>query len=174
MRGKYSDGHPKIMLSAKFATGYKDMEAGMLKDGRVVPPKDAPADLEMEPLGKYKAFFLVTADRDGVGSRGQNKGFINGKFFAIDPGHSLEGNGKYLDVSDDLSFKDTYGRSTKPRFKNFSVSMMTLALPSSLAYWICVRKQRQAYSKNCLMSTLRRSVPRRMGWRQRRWNSGKR
>ena len=121
VRGKYSDGHPKIMLSAKFATGYKDMEAGMLKDGRVVPPKDAPADLEMEPLGKYKAFFLVTADRDGVGSRGQNKGFINGKFFAIDPGHTLEGNGKYLDVSDDLSFKDTYGRSTKPRFKNFSV-----------------------------------------------------
>ena len=121
VRGQYSDGHPKIMLSAKFATGYKDMEIGMLKDGRVIPPKDAPQNLEMEPLGKYKAFFLVTADRDGVGSRGQNKGFIDGKFFAIDPGHSLEGNGKYLEISDDLSFKDTYGFSTKPRFKNFSV-----------------------------------------------------
>ncbi len=120
LRGQYSDGHPKIMLAAKFADGYKDLEAGMLKDGRVVPPKDAP-DMKMEALGKYKAFFLVTADRDGIGKRGQNKGFINGKFFAIDPGHSLEGNGKYLKLSDDFSFKDTYGKSSKPRFNNFSV-----------------------------------------------------
>ncbi|MBQ9432075.1 MAG: hypothetical protein IJU44_11055 [Kiritimatiellae bacterium] len=121
VRGQYSDGHPKIMLAAKFANGYKDMEAGMLSDGRVVPPLGADAKLQMESLGKYKAFFLVTADRDGVGKRGQNKGFINGKFFAIDPGHSLEGNGKYLEISDDFSFRDTYGKSTKPRFNNFSV-----------------------------------------------------
>lgn len=120
IRGKYSDGHPKIMLAAKFANGYQDMEAGMLKDGRIVPPPGNP-NMKMESLGKYKAFFLATADRDGVGKRGQNKGFVNGKFFAIDPGHSLEGNGKYLKVSDDLSFKDTYGKSTKPRFNNFSV-----------------------------------------------------
>jgi hypothetical protein len=86
-----------------------------------VKPKGAPKDLEMEPLGKYKAFFLVTADRDGIGKRGQNKGFAGGKFFAIDPGHSLEGNGKYLEISDDFSFKDTYGRSSKPRFNNFSI-----------------------------------------------------
>ena len=126
VRGSYSDGHPKIMLSAKFANGYRDMEAKMLKDGRAVPPppdksKFAPPPPEPEPLGKYKAFFLLTADRDGIGKRGQNKGFINGKFFAIDPGHSLEGNGKYLDISDDFSFKDTFGRSSKPRFNNFSV-----------------------------------------------------
>ena len=121
VRGQYSDGHPKIMLAAKFADGYKDLEAGMLKDGRVVKPKGAPKSLQMESLGKYKAFFLVTADRDGIGKRGQNKGFVGGRFFAIDPGHSLEGNGKYLKVSDDLSFQDTYGKSTKPRFNNFSV-----------------------------------------------------
>ena len=121
VRGQYSDGHPKIMLAAKFADGYKDLEAGMLKDGRVVKPKGAPKSLQMESLGKYKAFFLVTADRDGIGKRGQNKGFVGGKFFAIDPGHSLEGNGKYLKISDDLSFKDTYGTSSKPRFNNFSV-----------------------------------------------------
>ena len=121
VRGQYSDGHPKIMLAAKFANGYKDLEAGMLKDGRVVKPKDAAPGTEMEKLGKYKAFFLVTADRDGIGKRGQNKGFVGGQFFAIDPGHSLEGNGKYLKVSSDLSFKDTYGRSAKPRFNNFSV-----------------------------------------------------
>ena len=117
VRGEYSDGHPKLMLQAKFADGYKDMEAGFIKDGRIVPPKGQSA----EKLGKYKAFFLVTADRDAVGRRGQNKGFAHGKFFAIDPGHSLEGNAKYLKVSDDLSFKDTYGKSTKPRFENFSV-----------------------------------------------------
>ncbi|MBO7683445.1 MAG: hypothetical protein J6T51_01820 [Kiritimatiellae bacterium] len=123
VRGKYSDGHPKIMLSAKFAKGYKDMEDGMLRDGRAVPPtaKDGTKGPDPESLGKYKAFFLLTADRDGVGKRGQNKGFINGKFFAIDPGHSLEGNGKYLDISDDFSFRDTYGSSSKPRFNNFSV-----------------------------------------------------
>ena len=117
VRGEYSDGHPKLMLQAKFADGYKDMEAGFIKDGRIVPPKGQSA----EKLGKYKAFFLLTADRDAVGRRGQNKGFVNGKFFAIDPGHSLEGNGKYLEISDDFSFKDTYGSSTKPRFENFSV-----------------------------------------------------
>ena len=124
VRGKYSDGHPKIMLAAKFAEGYKDLEAGMLKDGRAVPPppdKHGIPGAKPEPLGKYKAFFLLTADRDGIGKRGQNKGFVNGKFFAIDPGHSLEGNGKYLKISDDLSFKDTYGHSSKPRFNNFSV-----------------------------------------------------
>ena len=121
VRGKYSDGHPKIMLAAKFADGYKDLEAGLLKDGRVVKPAGAPKDLRMEGLGKYKAFFLLTADRDGIGKRGQNKGFVGGKFFAIDPGHSLEGNGKYLDISDDFSFKDTFGKSSKPRFNNFSV-----------------------------------------------------
>ena len=123
MRGEYSDGHPKIMLAAKFANGYKDMEDGMLQDGRAVARKnpDGTKGPEPEPLGKYKAFFLLTADRDGIGKRGQNKGFINGKFFAIDPGHSLEGNGKYLEVADDFSFKDTYGASTKPRFNNFSV-----------------------------------------------------
>ena len=123
VRGQYSDGHPKLMLAAKFAEGYKDMEDGMLKDGRAVPPtnKDGTKGPDPEPLGRFKAFFLVTADRDAVGRRGQNKGFVNGKFFAIDPGHSLEGNGKYLEISDDFSFKDTYGSSTKPRFENFSV-----------------------------------------------------
>jgi len=117
VRGKYSDGHPKIMLQARFAEGYSDMEAGFLKDGQVVPPEGA----QTESLGKYKAFFIVTADRDAVGSRGQNKGFANGQFFAIDPGHSLEGNSRYLELDDNFQFKDTFGFSTKPRFKNFSV-----------------------------------------------------
>ena len=123
VRGRYSDGHPKLMLEAKFAEGYKDMENGFIKDGQIVPPNGK----QVGRLGRYKAFFLVTADRDAVGSRGQNKGFTFGRngdpgtFFAIDPGHSLEGNGRFLEVNDNFSFKDTYGFSTKPRFKNFSV-----------------------------------------------------
>ncbi len=123
VRGQYSDGHPKLMLQAKFAEGYKDMENGYLRDGQIVPPDGE----KVESLGRYKAFFLVTADRDAVGSRGQNKGFVKGRnnrpgtFFAIDPGHSLEGNSRFLEVDDNFSFKDTYGFSTKPRFKNFSV-----------------------------------------------------
>ncbi|MBQ3683503.1 MAG: hypothetical protein II922_10605 [Succinimonas sp.] len=117
VRGKYSDGHPKLMLEAKFSKGYSDMENGYIKDGQIVPPEGK----KTESLGKYKAFFLVTADRDAVGSRGQNKGFVDDKFFAIDPGHSLENNGRHLEVDDNLNFKDTFGFSTKPRFKNFSV-----------------------------------------------------
>ncbi len=120
VRGKYSDGHPKIMLEAKFANGYEDLEKGYIKNGRIVVPPHKKG-IKLEKLGKYKAFFLTTADRDGIGSHGQNKGFANGKFFAIDPGHSLEGNGKYLEIKDNLSFRDTYGVSVKPRFNNFTI-----------------------------------------------------
>ncbi len=102
VRGEYSDGHPKLMLTAKFADGYKDFEKGFLKDGQIVMPQGKP----FEPIGKYKAIFLALADRDAIGSRGQNKGILNGHFFAIDPGHSLEGNGPALQIHDDLSFKD--------------------------------------------------------------------
>ncbi len=126
VRGEYSDGKPKFMLSAKFATGYKDFERGFLKDGQAVPDPET-GGAPIEPLGKYKALFLALADRDAVGSHGQNKGVrpdANGilRFFAIDPGHSLEGNGKYLEIHDDLSFKDTsLKRLAQKRFRNFSV-----------------------------------------------------
>ena len=120
VRGKYSDGHPKIMLEAKFAEGYHDFEDGFIEDGRTVG--------NVEALGKFKAIFLALADRDAIGSHGQNKGVINGKFFAIDPGHSLEGSGKKLDIKDNLSFTDTDFRTqwkvidhfTK-RFRNYTV-----------------------------------------------------
>ncbi len=125
VRGEYSDGHPKFMLSAKFATGYKDLEAGFIKDGQAVPNPEA-GGAPIEPLGKYKALFLALADRDAVGSHGQNKGIrpdANGnlRFFAIDPGHSLEGNGKDLEIHDDLSFRDTKHAPLEKRFLNSSV-----------------------------------------------------
>ncbi len=120
VRGQYSDGHPKIMLEAKFAEGYHDFEDGFIEDGRTIG--------NVEALGKFKAIFLALADRDAIGSHGQNKGVINGKFFAIDPGHSLEGNGKKLDIKDNLSFTDTDWRTqSKPvdhftkRFRNYTI-----------------------------------------------------
>ncbi len=118
VRGEYSDGHPKLMLSAKFADGYQDLEKGFLRDGQAVPGEDG---RPIEPLGKYKALFLALADRDAVGSHGQNKGIRDGRFFAIDPGHSLEGNGKDLEIHDDLSFVDNGAGRFEKRFLNFSV-----------------------------------------------------
>jgi hypothetical protein len=127
VRGEYSDGHPKLMLSAKFADGYKDLDKNYITgDGQIVTPPD----VERPRLGQFKAIFLALADRDAVGSHGQNKGLqtrtdANGhktmRFFAIDPGHSLEGNGKYLEIHDDLSFKDTKVVKLEKRFRNFSV-----------------------------------------------------
>ena len=120
VRGQYSDGHPKLMVQAKFSDGYKDMDKGFIQDGRIVGGN-------VESLGKYKAFFLLLADRDAVGKYGQNKGFVpgrdggNAQFFAIDPGHSLEGESKNLRIYDDLSFKDTSAkRHIDKRFANFS------------------------------------------------------
>ncbi len=118
VRGSYSDGHTKLMLQAKFADGYRDFEDHYIKDGRIENPDE---NVPLESLGRYKAMFLLLADRDAIGSHGQNKGFRNGKFFAIDPGHSLEGNGKDLEIHDDLSFKDTSVNLLEKRFLNFSV-----------------------------------------------------
>ena len=123
VRGQYSDGHPKIMLEAKFADGYKDFDGIYIEDGRIK------AEVNAAPLGKFKAIFLALADRDAVGSHGQNKGFIGDPndptqqktFFAIDPGHSLEGNGKDLEIHDNLSFVDTKGGLFEKRFLNYSI-----------------------------------------------------
>ena len=115
VRGSYSDGHTKLMLQAKFADGYKDLENGFLTEGRIDPKHN------VESLGRYKAMFLLLADRDAIGSHGQNKGFKDGRFFAIDPGHSLEGNGADLEIHDDLSFVDKSVNVFEKRFQNFSV-----------------------------------------------------
>ena len=123
VRGEYSDGHEKFMLVSKFANGYHDFDGNFLKDGRLVARQDANGNVIEQPedIGRYKAMFLLLADRDAVGSHGQNKGIVNGQFFAIDPGHSLEGNGAALDIRDDFSFKDTKASVLEKRFMNFSV-----------------------------------------------------
>ncbi len=123
VKGRYSDGHEKMMLVSKFANGYHDFDGNFLKDGRLVGRQDAHGNVVEQPedIGRYKAMFLLLADRDAVGSHGQNKGIVNGRFFAIDPGHSLEGNGAALEIHDDFSFKDTKGSPFEKRFLNFSV-----------------------------------------------------
>lgn len=122
VKGRYSDGHEKLMLVSKFAHGYRDFDGNFLQDGRLVPGRDAAGNVvQPEDIGRYKAMFLLLADRDAVGSHGQNKGLVNGHFFAIDPGHSLEGNGAALEIHDDFSFKDTQGGVFEKRFLNFSV-----------------------------------------------------
>ena len=123
VKGRYSDGHEKLMLVSKFANGYRDFDGNFLKDGRLVGRQDAHGNVIEQPedIGRYKAMFLLLADRDAVGSHGQNKGIVNGRFFAIDPGHSLEGNGAALEIHDDFSFRDTKGSVFEKRFLNFSV-----------------------------------------------------
>ena len=123
VKGRYSDGHEKLMLVSKFAHGYRDFDGNFLRDGRLVGRQDAHGNVIEQPedIGRYKAMFLLLADRDAVGSHGQNKGLVNGRFFAIDPGHSLEGNGAALEIHDDFSFKDTQGGVFEKRFLNFSV-----------------------------------------------------
>lgn len=123
VKGRYSDGHEKLMLVSKFAHGYRDFDGNFLRDGRLVGRQDAHGNVIEQPedIGRYKAMFLLLADRDAVGSHGQNKGLVNGHFFAIDPGHSLEGNGAALEIHDDFSFKDTQGGVFEKRFLNFSV-----------------------------------------------------
>lgn len=123
VKGRYSDGHEKLMLVSKFAHGYRDFDGNFLKDGRLVGRQDAHGNVIEQPedIGRYKAMFLLLADRDAVGSHGQNKGIVNGHFFAIDPGHSLEGNGAALEIHDDFSFRDTQGGVFEKRFLNFSV-----------------------------------------------------
>lgn len=123
VKGQYSDGHDKLMLVSKFAEGYRDFDGHFIKDGRLVPQTDANGNVTEQPedIGRYKAMFLLLADRDAVGSHGQNKGLINGKFFAIDPGHSLEGNGKDLEIHDDFSFVDKGSNGITKRFLNYSV-----------------------------------------------------
>ncbi len=152
-RGQYSDGHPKLMLEAKFAKGYKDMEAGFLKDGRIVPLPGSYPGQKPESLGKYKAFFLLTADRDGVGKRGQNKGFVGGKLATRSK------------ATASTSTSPTTSRSRIPtarapsRASTTSPSSTTIrALPSSQGSSNCARSRSRARSTSFSRTTAPRST----------------
>ena len=106
----WSDGRSKLLLEGTVAKGYKDLDK-FLKDGRLV--NEHGSRLQLRELGKYKIMLLLFGDRDGVGSHAQNKGCIGDRFFAIDPGHSLEG--KRLTFSTDFSF------TANSDFKNYGI-----------------------------------------------------
>ena len=106
----WSSGRSKLLLEGTMAKGYKDLDK-FLKDGRLV--KDDGNRLNLRDMGKFKIMLLLFGDRDGVGSRAQNKGCIGDQFFAIDPGHSLEG--KRLTFSTDFSF------TANADFKNYGI-----------------------------------------------------
>lgn len=109
----YTDGHRKLMLEGRFAEGYSDFDR-YLRDGRLVFEDGR----RIENIGSYKVLFMVMGDRDAVGSRAQNKGCVGNKFFAIDPGHSLEGN--RLKIDTDFSFTRP-GIHGDGGFKNYTI-----------------------------------------------------
>ena len=106
----WSDGRSKLLLEGTVAKGYSDLDR-FLRDGRLVNVDGS--RLQLRELGKYKIMLLLFGDRDGIGSHAQNKGCIGDRFFAIDPGHSLEG--KRITFSTDFSF------TANCDFKNYGI-----------------------------------------------------
>ncbi len=139
LRASYSDGSTKLLVEAPHMQMVSDSGqvqrfsdfSGRLVDGFIVEtdqelgtPGQAiqkrdsfTSDTSMATLGRNKIFMLALADRDAIGSRGDNKGRIGNTFAAIDPGHSLEGLMGFRNINSDFSFEN--GRFAK--FKNFSV-----------------------------------------------------
>ena len=108
-QGGWANGKQKLLLEATMAKDYSDLDV-FLKDGRLVQNGTR---MHLQDMGKFKIMLLLFGDRDGVGSRAQNKGCIGNQFFAIDPGHSLEG--KTVTFSTDFSF------TANDDFKNYSI-----------------------------------------------------
>lgn len=126
----YADGSLKLMVEAEHmsqtdASGqiqrFHDF-AGNLRDGILTRPAadgTRESDPVMESWGRNKILFLLMADRDAIGSRGDNKGRMGDTFAAIDPGHSLEGFMSFRNVHSDFSFDQPVRKHM--RFKNFSM-----------------------------------------------------
>lgn len=127
IRGIYADGKMKLMLEAAHMSGvdintgqqasFRDF-SGSIVDGTLVAP-DGKSDHSMPELGRNKILMLMLADRDAIGSRGDNKGRMGGTFAAIDPGHSLKELMSFQNVNSDFSFEQP-SRSWM-KFKNFTI-----------------------------------------------------
>ncbi len=146
VKGQYSNGAPKLMLDSTYITGqngatYRDFDH-FIRDGYLDKDllKATGHSGDIKNLGAFKACFLLLGDRDAVGSKGQNKGFVGNTFAAIDPGHSLEGN--TVNVADDFSF--TY-KSTAfgAAFLNFSV-FDDCTLSEKMSGWDAIEKAVEA------------------------------
>lgn len=142
VKSTYADGTPKVLLDSTHIQGFSDFDGEKnaakgsvyIKDGVLVKnsrlPTDAPGEFNGPPqlhtgiddLGGKKVMMLLLADRDALGSKGGNKGFVENQFFAIDPGHALEEKllSKRGDVKSDLSFDPASSLASKD-YKNFSI-----------------------------------------------------
>ncbi|ASC66489.1 hypothetical protein B9P52_20405 [Achromobacter denitrificans] len=145
VEGQYADGTPKLMLDGTHVDGangnsFSDFDGKplrgerYLKDGVLVrntqAQGDAPGvfsgppvlDSSMNELGRNKILLLLMADRDALGSKGGNKGYVGNTFVGIDPGHALESGllGRRGDINSDFSFKQP-GVLASQGYKNFSM-----------------------------------------------------
>ena len=140
VEGQYPDGTAKLMLDGTHVAGFSDFDGTptrgdiYLKDGVLVrnqqrntdqpnqftgPPQ---LDMSINELGRNKILMLLLSDRDALGSRGGNKGYVGNTFVGIDPGHALEEGrlGVTDDVHSDFSF-DQPGGPAFMGYKNFSI-----------------------------------------------------
>lgn len=145
VEGEYADGTPKLMLDGTHVDGtdehsFSDFDGKplrgerYLKDGVLVRNTKAQGDADgvysgpptldtsMKELGRNKILLLLMADRDALGSKGGNKGYVGDTFVGIDPGHALEGGllGRRGDINSDFSFKQP-GILPAQGYKNFSM-----------------------------------------------------
>ncbi|SSW65074.1 hypothetical protein [Achromobacter agilis] len=145
VEGQYADGTPKLMLDGTHVDGangnsFSDFDGKplrgerYLKDGVLVrntqAQGDAPGvfsgpprlDPTMVEFGRNKILLLLMADRDALGSKGGNKGYVGNTFVGIDPGHALEGDllGRRGDIRSDFSFKQP-GVVPGQGYKNFTM-----------------------------------------------------
>ena len=138
---QYPSGEAKLLLDGTHITGrnpndtYEDLDKSLAgkpkegvlvktekdEDGKTVKRLNSRGHMEvdrtLQGLGRSKIFFLLLADRDAVGNKGQNKGRIGNEFAAIDPGKSLEVDrmNQRGDFDNDFSVR-------KPSvYKNFSI-----------------------------------------------------
>lgn len=126
----YRDGSLKLMVSSEHmqsaAGSFSDFGGKLSSTRNAVLTTTDPAtgkrisDPVVENWGRNKILMLLLADRDAIGSRGDNKGRMGDTFAAIDPGHSLEGYMSFRNLHDDFSFDQPRARAAM-QFKNFTI-----------------------------------------------------
>lgn len=127
----YASGKLKLMVEAEHMSmvdnegqklSFKDF-SGNLRDGILTKEEDGNrvSDPAIEQWGRNKILLLLMADRDAIGSRGDNKGRMGNTFAAIDPGHSLEGYMSLRNIHSDFSFDQPSFTTKGMKFKNFTM-----------------------------------------------------
>ena len=167
---QYSDGTPKLLLDGTFMKGpngenFSDFsgcivdgylvsseDAKMHKEGKLQPGQRIKTDQSVEDLGKFLIFMLGLADRDALGSRGDNKGRCGNTFAGIDPGHSLEVGQDSLMATNLMTFENVHsdfsfdqpgkiGDKLSKGYKNFDVfqDRPYLEKMKGIESWIALR-----------------------------------